>query len=172
MRLPSALRPKRRYVAFLLHCDGRKSRDEVIRALWKEVLNFLGEQRASGLNLWLMDFDAGPGRGFLRVAHDRVGVLKGCLALIGEVGGSAACIEVLGVSGTIAALKKKFLADGIPPGEDVEREMELYGSKMRLVRSSGDCVYAVPSDRELLSRLEREGLAYVGLTKEDLKGQV
>lgn len=167
MKLPSSLRPKKRYVCFVMHCDERATRSEVIRALWREILNFLGEQGTSKLNFWLMDFDEEQGRGFFRVAHDRVGELKGCLALVSEIDEKRVSFEVLGVSGTVDALKKKFFADREVVIED--REIELQGKKMRAVQEFDGCVDALPEDRELLARLRRERLTYVGLMKEDLK---
>ncbi len=167
MKLPSSLRPKKRYVCFALNCDEKVTKNEVIRALWREILNFLGEQGTSKLNFWLMDFDEEQERGFFRVAHDRVGELKGCLALVSEVDGKRVSFDVLGVSGTVDALKKKFFVDMEVVRED--REIELQGKKMRAVQGFDDCVDALPEDRELLARLRRERLTYVGLMKEDLK---
>lgn len=107
--LPHHLRSKKRYVGFEVYGERPLTRDEVTRAIWHEVLAFLGENATSELNLWVLGFDEKSQRGFLTCSHVRVGEIKALLSLIGAVNGKRAMFHVLGVSGTIKALKRKFL---------------------------------------------------------------
>lgn len=107
--LPPSLRERKRYVAFHVHSEAPLKREEVIRTVWNEVLDFLGESTASEVNLWVMSFDEASQKGFLACSHREVGKVKAVLALVSVVNGKKVFIQALGVSGTIKALKRKFL---------------------------------------------------------------
>jgi ribonuclease P/MRP protein subunit POP5 len=167
-KLPSSLREKKRYVAFRIHCDEHLNREEVVRAIWKEMLSFLGENSASELNLWIMDFDAATKQGFLVCRHTKVGHIQAGLTLISEINNKKACINVLGVSGTINALRRKFLNKEFIVNEE-DKEISFYDKGMKVVLSHGNCFDAFPLDEELKLRLKCLKIKFVGLTKQDLE---
>ncbi len=107
--LPSSLREKKRYVAFRTCSEQPLKREEVVRAIWNEVLAFFGENAASEINLWVMNFEEASQKGFLVCSHREVGKVKAALALVSMVNGKKVFLQTLGVSGTIKALKRKFL---------------------------------------------------------------
>ncbi|MFH1774806.1 MAG: Rpp14/Pop5 family protein [Methanobacteriota archaeon] len=107
--LPPSLREKKRYVAFRAYSEEPLKREEVIRAVWSETLAFFGENIASEINLWVLNFDEASQKGFLVCSHREVGKVKAALTLVSMVNGKKVFLQTLGVSGTIKALKRKFL---------------------------------------------------------------
>ncbi len=107
--LPSSLRSKKRYLAFRVYSDEQVARDEVVRAVWREVLGFLGENIASELEVWVLDYDPELREGFLVCGHKQVGRMKAILALVNSYKDKRFSIHPLGVSGTVKALNRKFL---------------------------------------------------------------
>ncbi len=99
------MRPKRRYVAFEV-LGAKLSRSEVTRA----ILNPLrGSDFVHADIVRLILYNTGSGRGLLRCGHKQAGQVKAVMANLKQVGGKKASLNVLGVSGTIRAAKRKFL---------------------------------------------------------------
>lgn len=167
--LPSSLRDKKRYVAFKINCDEEVSREALITAISREGLNFLGENLFGDLNLWVMDYNEAKQEGFLVCRRDKLGEVKACLSLISEIDNRRASIRILGVSGTIKALKRKFLNEEFV---NEKGSIKVYGRKMRVIRRCGDLVDALPQDEDLNKRLKKMKMRYIGLTKEDIVEEV
>jgi ribonuclease P/MRP protein subunit POP5 len=110
--LPPTLRGKKRYIAFKLFVSGHVSKRELIDVILDEGLKFFGELKMSEFGLWVLEFDVDKGVGFLVCNHRYKGEVIACLSLIDSVSHNNASIQVLGVSGTIKSLKRKFLNDG------------------------------------------------------------
>ncbi|MFQ6136171.1 MAG: Rpp14/Pop5 family protein [Candidatus Hydrothermarchaeales archaeon] len=163
--LPPTLRKKKRYIAFRVHSDEAVKRGDVVRSIWYNVLGFLGERTSADLDLWVKDFD--DQQGFLVCRHTKVGDVIACLTLVDEIGHRKASIEVLGVSGTLKALKKKFLNTFIEVNE-MNKKIEFQEKEMRVVKSHNGCLDAVTYDEELNGRLKNLKMDYIGLTEEDL----
>jgi ribonuclease P/MRP protein subunit POP5 len=100
---------KKRYVGFRVYSSEPVARDEVVRAIWSETLGFLGERTASELELWVLDYDEARQVGFLVCSHKQVDKVKACLTLVSSVKDKRLMVHVLGVSGTVKALNRKFL---------------------------------------------------------------
>lgn len=107
--LPPALRKKKRYVGFKVYSNEPIARDEVVRAMWRETVGFLGENVTSELDLWVLDYDETRQVGFLVCSHKQVDKVKACLTLVNSAKGKKLMVHVLGVSGTVKALNRKFL---------------------------------------------------------------
>ena len=107
--LPSSLRSKKRYLAFMVYSDEPVARDEVIKAIWREALGFLGENTASELEMWVLDYDEDKKEGFLVCGHKQVGRMKAVLTLVSSLKDKRFLVHPLGVSGTVKALNRKFL---------------------------------------------------------------
>ncbi len=80
-----------------------------MRAIWRESVGFLGENTLSELELWVLDYDRKNQQGFLTCTHRGVESVKACLTLISTVQDKKIMVHVLGVSGTVKALNRKFL---------------------------------------------------------------
>jgi ribonuclease P/MRP protein subunit POP5 len=111
--LGSAHREKKRYVAFKVMSEAPLTKKDVTRAILNEALNFFGECRFSDFSLWVEDFDEKSSRGFLICNREFKDEVIACLSLIGSVDMKKASFVVLGVSGTIKSLKRKFLNDAL-----------------------------------------------------------
>jgi ribonuclease P/MRP protein subunit POP5 len=107
--LPSSLRGKKRYLAFRVYSDEPVARNDVIRAVWRESIGFLGENTASELEMWVLDYDEDVQEGFLVCGHKQVGRMKAVLTLVNSHKDKRFSIHPLGVSGTVKALNRKFL---------------------------------------------------------------
>jgi ribonuclease P/MRP protein subunit POP5 len=165
-RLPPTLREKKRYVAFKLHSDEQISKDELRKAVWTWSLSLLGEIQASALSLWVLDLDEENQIGFLVCRNEALWKIKAVLGLIGEINGKRAHVCVTGVSGTIKALKRKFL--NTEPSIIQEKRYDKL-LNLEIVREYGECVDAVPKNKELLSRLKDLKMKYIGLMRSDLE---
>jgi ribonuclease P/MRP protein subunit POP5 len=176
--LPSSLRPKKRYLAFRVVGDEAVSRDEVVRGIWREALSFLGEARSSELHLWVLNFDEERQEGFLVCGHRSVGEVRAVLTLIGELGGKRVVVKPLGVSGTIRALKRRFLNEEVSVEDDRETGEfpagwtgRFMGKDIKVARVHKGCIDVRPSDEELSKRLREFRMRFVGLTDRDLRGE-
>jgi ribonuclease P/MRP protein subunit POP5 len=165
-RLPPTLRERKRYVAFKIFCDEPIAKDELTRTVWTRALSLLGEIQASSIGLWVIDFSEEVQEGFLVCRNEALWKIKAILAFIGDINGKRVHICVTGVSGTIKALKRKFLNKGSPLIEEKKYDKLV---NLEIVRSYGECVDALPKDKELLSRLKDLKMRYIGLMKSDLE---
>ena len=107
--VPATLREKKRYIAFKALTEGHLAKGQVIGAILDETLRFFGESRASEFALYVMEFNEKSKTGYLICNHRYKGEIIACLALIHSVAQQRVCFQVLGVSGTIESLKRKFL---------------------------------------------------------------
>ncbi len=167
-RLPPTLREKRRYIAFRVDSEDPISKEEIGRVIWVQALSILGEVQASALGLRALDYEENVQEGFLVCNNEGLWKVKAVLALIGEINGKKVHVCVKGVSGTIKALKRKFLNKG--PSIIKEKEYDRL-MNLETVRSYGECIDALPGDKEVLSRLKDLKLKYIGLMKSDLGGK-
>jgi ribonuclease P/MRP protein subunit POP5 len=167
-RLPPTLREKKRYVAFKVGSDEPIIKEEITRAIWIQALSLLGEIQASSLGLRVLYYSKGTQEGFLVCRNEDLWKIEAVLALMGEINEKKVHVCVKGVSGTIKALKRKFLNKG-PPIIEEKKDDNLMN--LEIIRSYGDCLDALPNDKELLSRLKDLKMRYIGLMKSDLGGK-
>ena len=107
------MRPKRRYIAFEV-VGSEIGKNDVIEALditfgKNNVLEF-----NKGL-LKLIFYDPGAKLGLLRCGHKQVDAIKTIVTRV-EIGDKPPSFKVLGVSGTIKAARRKFLANSQAKG--------------------------------------------------------
>ncbi len=89
---------------------GEVSFDEkdIINAIWNSILQVFGEYGASQTNLRSIKYDPQANYGVLRCSHGALDVVKAAVASIMRINGKKVAIQVLGVSGTLKSLSKKF----------------------------------------------------------------
>ena len=92
------------------------------------------------------------------------------LSLVGEISGKRVHLRSLGTSGTVKALKRKFL-NRRRHFIDSERTVKFKGKEFVVVRESGKKVDALPRDEELIERLKLQKMRFIGVTKSDLRGE-
>jgi RNase P/RNase MRP subunit POP5 len=83
------------------------SKGEVTQAI-KNSLRGLQDLDTSTMRM--IFFEAGSGHGLLRCEHKQVAQVKAAILKLKRIGGRDVSFNVLGVSGTIRAAKRKFLS--------------------------------------------------------------
>ena len=168
--LPPALRMRKRYIAFSVEGDRPFKREEVARAIMSSALAMFGEARVAEASLTVLDFDEAEQQGFVVCSHLSVTEAIASLSLVGEISGERVHLRPLGVSGTVKALKRKFL-NRRRHLISAEGTVKFKGKEFAVVREIGECCDALPSDEELVSRLKLRKMRFIGLTKSDLRGE-
>ncbi len=80
---------------------------DVIHAIWSAILKLFGEHGASQVNLALIEHDPQKSYAVVRCLHKALEMVKASIASITEINGKPAAIHIVGVSGTLKALRKK-----------------------------------------------------------------
>jgi len=101
------MRPRRRHIAFEV-LGAKLSRSEATRAILNSLRGSSDFVDVGVVRLIL--YDAGSGLGLLRCGHKQVTQARAAMAKLKRIGGEEVSFNVLGVSGTIRAAKRKFLA--------------------------------------------------------------
>ncbi|HIH18187.1 MAG TPA: hypothetical protein HA282_05050 [Nanoarchaeota archaeon] len=118
--LSSSLREKRHYLALELLSEASLSQDQARNALQSAVKDFLGSAEAGTAGMQIIElkplkekggkkYGLFVMRGILSINRKKVLKTRAALSLISEIGGKKASCTVLGVSGTLRALREKFL---------------------------------------------------------------
>jgi ribonuclease P/MRP protein subunit POP5 len=99
---------RRRYLAIKI--DGVQEIEErdLKNAIWDTVVRLFGEYGASKTGFVLISYDTVKGYALLRCSSTALEAFRASLASLMEIGGKLATINVLGVSGTLKSLKRKF----------------------------------------------------------------
>lgn len=100
-------RVKRRYLALRVLSEQSISKRDMLDAVWNALLQLFGEYGASQTNLTLIEYNSEKSQGILRCSHRAVEMVRASVASVTEINGKPVAIDVLGVSGTLKALRKK-----------------------------------------------------------------
>ena len=108
--LTSSLRTKKRYIAFQIISEKKILTNDIFRAIWHSVLNFLGEYGTAKAGIWLLKttYVEDKQLGLIKCNHNSVEQVRASLTMIQRIGDERIIVKVLGVSGTIKAAQKKF----------------------------------------------------------------
>jgi ribonuclease P/MRP protein subunit POP5 len=106
--LKPTLRERNRYLLFEVLSDGTFDRKPVVDAVWASLLRLHGELGASKTSLWVMDWEKEKKKGILKVNHKSIDTLRSSAALVKEVGGKKATINVTRVAGTLKAARERL----------------------------------------------------------------
>jgi ribonuclease P/MRP protein subunit POP5 len=168
--LPPALRMRKRYIAFCAEGDRHFSREEVAKAIFSSALAMFGEAKVAEMNLAVLDFDEAAQEGFVVCSHLSVAQAIAALSLVSEISGERVHLRSLGTSGTVRALRRKFL-NRRRHFINAEGTAKFMGKEFVVVRERGECCDAVPKQEELAERLRLRKVKFIGLTKRDLRGE-
>ncbi len=102
---------KKRYIGFKVAAHPLPSQQEVLTFVVTE-LRALGYDRGPMLRVRIMAYDDVTGVGMLRCDHRSVAKIRDVFHRIQVKSGGATTLHILGVSGTIRALRRKFLRTG------------------------------------------------------------
>jgi RNase P/RNase MRP subunit POP5 len=97
-------RQKRRYLGLRLDVDCAPNEKDFLDAVWVSLSRLFGEVGASLAGLVLIRYDVEGKRAVLRVNLIAVDSVRAALAALTTLGGKAAAVHVVAVSGTIKAL--------------------------------------------------------------------
>ncbi len=96
---------KRRYLALSVDADSAFSEHEFLDAAWFAVTRLYGEVGASLAGLALISFDAEDKFAVLRCNLSFADNVRAALATVTSIAAKPAAVHVVGVSGTIKALR-------------------------------------------------------------------
>ncbi len=108
--LPPTLRDRKRYLAFKIISENKVNYYDLSNTMWHSILNFLGEFGSSESDPWIIkdSYKEDEQIGLIKCSHVSVEKVRAALALVQRIGDTRVIIQVLGISGTIKAAKKKF----------------------------------------------------------------
>jgi len=101
-------RVKRRYLALQLETEGVPTEKEFMDAVWGSVARLYGEVGASMTSLALINLDIERKVVVIRTSLATLDYVRVSLASLTSVAGKEAALHVLGVSGTIKALREQL----------------------------------------------------------------
>lgn len=100
---------RRRYLALRVLGEHFVSKRDVVDAVWSAVLQLFGEYGASQASLTFIEYNSDRSWGIVRCSHRALEMVRASVASVTEINGKPVAIDVLGVSGTLKALRKKVL---------------------------------------------------------------
>ena len=100
---------RRRYLALKVVSEQRLGERDVMDALWNALLKLFGEYGASQANINLIEYDPQRNYAVVRCSHTALERVRASITSVTKINGEPVSIHVMGVSGTIKALRKKVL---------------------------------------------------------------
>ena len=98
---------KKRYLAFKIGSEQPVNKRDVTDAVWNAVLKLFGEYGASQISLALIEYDAEKNWGIMRCSRRTVEMVRASIASVTEINENSVAMHVVGVSGTLKALRRK-----------------------------------------------------------------
>jgi len=105
--LPSSKRERNRYLVFEIVSDLKFGMGDVSKAVWRGVLDYLGELGASRTSLRMVDWDQSTQKGTIKVSHKSVAEVRAALALVKEIDRKPVAFHVMSVSGILKKARKR-----------------------------------------------------------------
>lgn len=98
---------RRRYLHLTIVSEQLLNEKDVIHTIWSAILKLFGEYGASQANTALIEYNPQKSYAVVRCLHKALEMVKASIASITEINGKPAAIHIVGVSGTLKALRKK-----------------------------------------------------------------
>lgn len=99
---------RRRYVAVKVDSEQNIDERDVIAAVYDSLLDLFGEYGASIAELVFIDYDPKTNYAILRCNHKALEMVKASIVAVKEMGGKKTATQIINVSGTIKALRKRL----------------------------------------------------------------
>ena len=99
---------RQRYILFKIISEGKIEEKHLIRAIWKNLFQLYGDFGTSQTGLWVIEYE--NNHGIIRTNVQALQMVRTALAVIRKIEDKNCLFVVIGVSGTIKALKKKHLS--------------------------------------------------------------
>ena len=100
-------RLRRRYLHLRVVSEQLISRKDLTNAIWSAILRLFGEYGASQANLALIEYNRQANYAIVYCSHKALEMIKASIASITEINGKRSGIQIVNVSGTLKALRKK-----------------------------------------------------------------
>lgn len=98
---------RHRYVSVKIDSEQDIDRWDLLNAVSNSLLMLFGEYGASLSELALIDYDPKSNHGIFRCAHKALEMVKASVAAVTETNRKKAALQIVYVSGTLKALRKK-----------------------------------------------------------------
>ncbi len=102
-------RIRRRYIAFLVKSDLPLSRRDIGEALIPEMMRQSNRSEMETGKVRLINYDETTCIGIIRCGHLAVGAIRSYLSKVDNIHEKRAAVQVIGISGTIRALRRKLM---------------------------------------------------------------
>lgn len=100
---------RRRYMAFKVSGTHNFSKRDLYNAFTQKMLNVFNKSEIGEGPIRVIRYDQLAGLGIIRCGHKSVDKVKLVLKKVRIISGKPVTIDVIGVSGTIRALKRKYV---------------------------------------------------------------
>jgi len=107
--LSSTIKEKNRYLVYKVISENEVDFSSVKNAIKEGVINFVGNLDLARLNLFILD-NWKDQKGILKVEREHLDTIRACLIWIRKINKEPVILKVIGVSGTINKVKKKFFS--------------------------------------------------------------
>ena len=104
------LRVRKRYIAFKVLAAEQYTKRAIFDAINKSTLTLRDNHLPDKINLRLLEYDQQSGRGILVCGHKMVDPVRQSISTIIKIADKPVAIRVMGVSGTIRQLYRKFMS--------------------------------------------------------------
>ena len=98
---------KQRYLALKIESAESFEEEDVKDAVWSAVIQLFGEYGASQAGLFFVQYDKQRKEAVLRCSHKALPMVQASIASVTKIKDKPAAIHVLGVSGSLRALRKR-----------------------------------------------------------------
>jgi len=103
-------RQRSRYLAVLIESEEPLKGRAFIEAIWKSLLRLFGVYGASKSKVQVIEYDDEKALAVVRCSLSAVRIVRCSIATVTKVNGRPVAFHVIGVSGTLKALRRKFLS--------------------------------------------------------------
>lgn len=98
---------RRRYLALKVEGEKTVEEKELIQTIWKTILQLFGEHGASQARLALIEYNKQKNLAILHCSHMALPMVRAVIASVTKINGKSASLHVVGVSGTLKALRRQ-----------------------------------------------------------------
>lgn len=103
-------RIRRRYLALKIVSEQPINKSDLLNSVWNKVHQLYGEYGASQVSLSLIEHNPEGNYAIIRCSHKAVEMVRASIATITKINEKTVTIHIVGVSGTLKSLRKKFLS--------------------------------------------------------------
>jgi len=100
-------RVKQRYLVLKIESAEPLEEEDLRDAVWSALIKLFGEYGASRASLFLVQYDGERKEAVLRCSHKALEMVHASIASVTKIGEKPVAMQVLRISGTLRALKKK-----------------------------------------------------------------